>query len=491
MSTIQIPVLKFLFTEQLNVLDEALAINPDFQVDEYSSPNDLTTFLTTIPGALIMVRVKDKSDLLQLANLVKGYKTTAKKTAVKVVVFQFFKDKDIEKAISKLGILDVIQPNIQTKALKYKFDFWIKALKGQIRHLAKDIKQAQKNAEPKSEKSSQDSAFSPTWIEGLNLENDIWLTKNDYDCKRVLSKWLVKLIGPGPAISQWTEIEKNLWKFEIKETEKEQFIAGDGDWYFSGDQKPDYIWKENVWIFTGEKLDLYFRNAMSSSSRMKSEEKSLSICKNSIHAKNKKEIILESFDKEMVFRKEATTLNDLDGKGSTDNLGGPLSGHGATDEITHGHLSGSINSSEERTKSHYEGNVLGFTVKAREKESDPSVDAITQDAKIESYITVASQKIPCSLDDFFDGSVFFYMDEDESVTLYSNLSAYMTYKTGGKVVTLNFEGRVESIDSDGDGKMFVSVSIGMEKMRELESFMTLFQDRQRNVNEFMKMAKGL
>ena len=345
MSTVSIPVLKFLFRQDFKVLNDALALSPSYEVEEFPSAIDLATYLSTIPAGLVISSLIEKEDLIQIATLVKTLKKSAPTTAVKIVVINFSGDKQFEKAIAKLGIQDMVEPAVNTKALKFKLDFWMKSLQGQIKNnpnvnLQNKTNEAAKTQEKKAPEVSQ----LPSWKDPLELEEDIWILKQEADCKKVLSKWLIRLLGPSPYVGQWTDVKNNLWRFDIKSDDKEMYVSGTGAWFYHGEQKPDFVWKENVWLISGENFDLFYKDETQVHSRLKSKDKVLTIAKNSMFAKTKEQIIIESCDKELVFKKGADALNDLEGKGKTDQLnGGPLSGKNKTSYLDRSNLSGEVN----------------------------------------------------------------------------------------------------------------------------------------------------
>lgn len=341
-----IPVIKFLFTTEFKVLNEAMG--NAHEVEEFSSANDLVTYVSTIPVGLIIVSLQSKNDLVQLATFIKSYKKISKESVLKVVVINFSGEREFEKAIAKLGILDLIEPAINSKALKFKLDFWMKSLSAQVRKNSNSTDQKNvKSLDTKTQEKKEAEVNAPNWLDPLDLEQDIWLIKNESDCKKILSKWLIKLIGPAPFVGQWTEVQNKLWRFEIKEEEKELYVPGDGHWFFQGDTKPDFVWKENSWLIAGDRFDLFFKSGNTISSRLKCKDRVLSVCKNSLYAKTKEQIIIESFNKEMVFKKEAEALKDLEGKGKSDSLSGPLSGKNKTSHLQQGPLSGEVDSSDQ------------------------------------------------------------------------------------------------------------------------------------------------
>ncbi|MGE3609089.1 MAG: hypothetical protein AB7I27_05835 [Bacteriovoracaceae bacterium] len=373
MSSNSITISKFLFKNEWKPLNEAINIAPVYQTSSQDSTGDLVNYLTVEPSSLVITSVSDKNDLIQLASFVKTSKKFGKEIVFKVVVVNFSASKDIEKAIQKLGILDLVDPNVTTKALRFKIDFWMKALNAQVKSQAgqtsvKNIKNTENSNS--AEKKTQESQIS--WKEPLDVESDIWLIKSESDFKKVINKWLVKLVGPSGYVGQWVEVngQKNLWKFDIKNQHKELYLSGDGEWYFQGDQKPEFVYKENIWLITGESFNLFFKDNSATHSRIGVKDKVLSICKNSDYAKTKEQLIIESFNQELVFKKdgesakandykdekEALQLKNLEGKGSTDQLAGNLSGKNSKDNIQSDPLKGK-SSTDVNNQSHYKGDV--------------------------------------------------------------------------------------------------------------------------------------
>lgn len=360
MSSGAIPVIKFLFREDFKVLNEALSIRTVYDIEEFDAANDLATYLSTIPAGLVVISLRDKTDLVQVATLMKTMKKVANTTAVKVVIINFSGEAIYENAIAKLGIQDSIDTSINTKALKFKLDFWMKSLKGQIKNLpGQTVQKAVKPENGKEAEKKSDLLLAPQWEEALKLEDDIWILKSDNDCKKILSKYLIRMLGPGPGVGQWVEIRHGLWRFDIVESEKEMYISGKGSWFFTGEQKPEFVWKETTWMMTGHNFELFYKDGSSVYSRLKFKNKILEIAKNSVYARTKETIIIESFNKDLIFKKEADSLENLKGKNKTEKLNhDPLSGDVESTAKESGNLSGDVNG-EEALSNYWGGKLAG------------------------------------------------------------------------------------------------------------------------------------
>ena len=120
-----VPILKFMFRSEWKTLNDALSFNPAYAAKDFNSADELTSFLNKSPVGMVIFSLRDKSDLLQLAILMKLVKKIPSEAFVKIIVINFSANKQLENAIERLGILDLFDEKIQTKALKFKIDFMI------------------------------------------------------------------------------------------------------------------------------------------------------------------------------------------------------------------------------------------------------------------------------------------------------------------------------------------------------------------------------
>ena len=335
------PIIKFLFRKPWPVLTESMSFQPVLEAEEIPSVNEVVTFLSMSdqPMGLIITAVYDKNDLLQMANLQKMAKKVLPQTTLKIVMINFSMDKTLETAANKIGIKDIIDSGINTKALRFKLDFLIKALSTapKVAPANEPIKKAE--AVENVKKSSE---HLPQFVEPLDCVDDIWCLNNETDAKKILGRWVIKFKGPGPYAAQWVDHAKGVWRFEFKKEVRDSFIMGDGDWFFKGDQKPDFIWKENLWLFTGETFELYYQEGTDFFKRVTLKNKILTVPKNSDYAKNKKNSILESFDQDLIIKKDSHLASQLESiEGETSKISN-LSGKTKTDKIQNELLEGKL-----------------------------------------------------------------------------------------------------------------------------------------------------
>jgi len=354
-------ILKFLFREEWKVQSSAFSTSPALIAEEFMTANDLATYATTESSCLVLVAIKDKNDVLQLANFIKLSKTVAKDTQIKTLVVNFSGGHQFDPSITKLGVKEIIESHITAKALRFKIDLILKSM---VMNSQKEIQNAIKKTDDKKGDVKKPPGSQVEWLPALDCENDIWLIKNETaDCKKILGRWMIRLVGPGPYAGQWTEVsnKNKIWSFDLKPENKDVFLPEEGSWYFSGEQKPDFVWKDNIWLITGSDFELYHLDQNKiKKTRLQLKGTVLSITKNSPYSLAKELYVTESFDKELVVKKEKkdetieTLENDnviqthLEGKSETEILDqNNLSGKNQAPADSFDPLRGNIQEKEE------------------------------------------------------------------------------------------------------------------------------------------------
>ncbi|MFP5459515.1 MAG: hypothetical protein ACLGG7_12335 [Bacteriovoracia bacterium] len=281
-----IAVVKFLFRKDWSPLEEVIdKFSKEFgDIYDVGDDKDIIQVVSTSPATLVFACITDKDDLTKVLGFLKLQRRYVKEGNVKFSVINFLNNKQVEMALLKLGCQEVIDPGLKAKALKFKMDFWKKSLSvgsnkilegSKVQSLKDKIAADKKSAAEDDKKAAQVKPI--TWTDALKVVDDMWLTKNPNDVKKILNRWMVKLMGPSPFVAQWMEVkgERNVWEFVFKDGIRENFHMADGTWFFSGDQKPEFIWKDNVWLITGQKFQLFYQDDTKVDYRLKATAQSV------------------------------------------------------------------------------------------------------------------------------------------------------------------------------------------------------------------------
>lgn len=124
-----ISFIKFLFDRDWEVLESTL-MGIDSQVLSYQSVPELMNLIQGSDRAyLIACSLRSKGDVLRIATLVKQLKKLECRPGLKLVVIDFSKNKAFELALQKVGIQEIVSPEITVKSLRFKINLWLSALR--------------------------------------------------------------------------------------------------------------------------------------------------------------------------------------------------------------------------------------------------------------------------------------------------------------------------------------------------------------------------
>jgi hypothetical protein len=363
-----------------------------FDVEKLEDSNEVNQFLASSMNGIFFFKLNNKKELQTAVSILKVHRKLIKKGLIKPACISPIKNKKVETVLAKYGCVDILEPDTKAKTLTFKMDFWSKPILAILDKIEKENELKMKKSEAaeseKPQKEKEDFKYEGT----LELQSDFWIVKHKNDCKKVLRRWLLRLLGPSPFIGSWVELEPQpgdklpTWKYALKDSKNTDFIKDEGAWFFYG-SKPEFDWKINRWSFSSDLPHLYFytRDGVVHS-RFKFENGQVVIKENSQFALLREEMILETcdakynFDSEKEEKEESESLEgdnntdefnnlsgrldgedqsdsddvnkastyqeealggNMSGKSSTDNLGGgPLSGKSFTDELGGDPLSG-------------------------------------------------------------------------------------------------------------------------------------------------------
>lgn len=98
--------------------------------------------------------------------------------------------------------------------------------------------------------------------------------------------------------------------------------------------------------------------------------------------------------------------------------------------------------------------------------------------------------VECSLEDFFPDELVFTAPKGK-LELNDFVQAKVTLSYGGKKQSVITEGIIVEVDSFDESSDCVSVSLTEVDKKKYAKFMELYMTRQKSINEFMKLAKGV
>lgn len=287
------PVVKYLFRKEFPVLEEAL-VGLSFESLEAQTPRELSEILSKAIGGLVLFSLHEKKDLLEIASVLKSLRSTLKETPFKAVIINYATGRSLEEKALQVGVQDLISANVSQKVLNYKLDFWLRTLKVLTRPPESHFLSLVDIEQDLTERGDVQ------WLNPLHIENDIWILKSTTDLKKNQNQWTVRLLGPGPLVGEWIELESERWSFQFSGPEKTRFLSNSGSWFYEGKIRPEFIGSENRWMFQGESFELYCVQEKEKISWMNIKDGVVSLRKNSPFALVKEDLIKDSFNQEII-----------------------------------------------------------------------------------------------------------------------------------------------------------------------------------------------
>ena len=113
----------------------------------------------------------------------------------------------------------------------------------------------------------------------------------------------------------------------------------------------------------------------------------------------------------------------------------------------------------------------------------------TYNAQVVSYLIQDKVKVLCKLDDHFDQTIIF-STSDKGIAASETVTMSLNFNYMNKDTKLNFTGKVVEIEQVDEESQYVTVEISKENAVTFNSFMKLYNSRQKNINTFFKAVKG-
>jgi hypothetical protein len=171
------------------------------------------------------------------------------------------------------------------------------------------------------------------------------------------------------------------------------------------------------------------------------------------------------------------------------------------DALGGGLTDGAFDDSESSEKTIFD-TIIGEKKDEDIKADDPDLQTViggTPDLSLESgeLKVVLKQKTDvgnditfiCNFEDFYEDELIVQAPRN-SIPVKSEVKASVSLLYNGQKVKVECIGTIEEIEDLSEHKDTLIISISKINKAKYESFMTLYQDRQSSINDFLEMAKG-
>ncbi len=383
-----------LVNEISNYYQDQELFDTSFHDDERS----INKFFSHTPKGIFFFTVSSKEELQAAVKVLRTQRKAIKKGLIKPTCILGKSNRKIEQILAKYNCKEILPADIRAKSAVYKIDFWAKQITGQAkRYQPESSKEAISKVEIEKEKETKTSSV--IFVEPIEQESDIWIVKHKTDAKKILRRWLLRVMGPSPQVCKWEEVENSTnksqktWKLRFTSDEI-MFYESEGVWLFEG-AKPEFDWKMKRWNFSSDAPRLYFlEKDKDAVMRFEIAGTNLEVCENSKKAMAKEASIIKTFDTSYSFEKkkedeEDETSIESDAKTEAGNLEGDVKDNRRDSSHMRGDSKNSVESEHGSKGSFHEddkGGHLQGKVKDKghsDKEREDKDNVLDEDSEIE------------------------------------------------------------------------------------------------------------
>lgn len=277
------------------------------EVATFAEADARLTAQTAWRGLVVLV-VNDKDDLLKTVAFLNAHQTRIRaRKLMRVAVFNRIDQAKVVDILMGKGCSDIVEDfSLSSRAFLHKIDRHLKVIEqlGAREGVDAELRSARI---PTPETVPTNSEPQVKVVDALQLPEDLWLVQKKSDAKKVMGKWILEIMGPGPAAGTWESVpmkggEGQAWAWTSR-VSIGPFATPKGRWIFFGHQ-PEFEWSKNRWRFVSERPKLcFFEGSVLKACRFFHEPpETILIANNSNEALLKISYMIDTFDPEYEFR---------------------------------------------------------------------------------------------------------------------------------------------------------------------------------------------
>lgn len=239
----------------------------NLQAMECAQPQDLNRILEKSSECILVCHASNQADLVQQVTLMKLLKDSISQGKLKVLLTTSFNQQVLFEKLKAYGFSEIIPEPIDDRKLAFRIDRIAKAFLIDRKKEEFKVPEMTENspvqveAPPITPPKEEDAI---RMVSALKLESDFWLFQAN-GTRRVLDKWMVKMLGPGPMVGRFVAVDEKpdpasvrseqWWQWVPSKSQKDEFLKENGTWYFCG-ITPRF--EEGAWYFVGKNSELSF-----------------------------------------------------------------------------------------------------------------------------------------------------------------------------------------------------------------------------------------
>jgi hypothetical protein len=214
---------------------------------------------------VLILTLHAKEELVDVLNVLTQVESRIQSGLLRAIVLNGMNHPRVISLLKSKGVSEIIDFNTSIKALNHKIKnaFLLVTQTHQRLHNQKvRSSTVLGNDKNKSANREVSAGNDVQWDKPTEHPSDYWWIPSARNLRCVMGRWLIDMLGPGPASGFWEETSyerhgERGWEWKIRLSTDPTFQPRSGRWIFFGKQ-PEFVWQKNLWAFVSKVPHLAF-----------------------------------------------------------------------------------------------------------------------------------------------------------------------------------------------------------------------------------------
>jgi hypothetical protein len=215
---------------------------------------------------VLILTLHQKEELVEVLNILTQVQGRIQSGLLRAMVLNGMNHPRVIALLKAKGVQEILDFNTTIKALNHKIKNAFLVVTQSFQRLQNQNIRASTivgNDAARGRPAAQNQSSNEIqWEKSPEHVGDFWWIPSAKNLRNVMGRWLIDMLGPGPAAGFWEETkyersEEKGWVWKARVSTDPTFMPKPGRWVFFGRQ-PEFIWQKNLWAFVSKMPYLAF-----------------------------------------------------------------------------------------------------------------------------------------------------------------------------------------------------------------------------------------
>lgn len=209
---------------------------------------------------VLILTLHEKEELVEVLNVLTQVQSRLQSGLLRAMVLNGMNHPRVIALLKSKGVQEIIDFNTNIKALNHKIKNSFLLVTQTFQRLQNQNIRASTVVGSEGGRAGRSARNESTsevqWEKPVEHVCDFWWIPSTKNLRNVMGRWLLDILGPGPAAGFWEEAtyERNGekgWVWNVRVSTDTTFMPKPGRWIFFGRQ-PEFVWQKNLWAFVSK-----------------------------------------------------------------------------------------------------------------------------------------------------------------------------------------------------------------------------------------------